>query len=67
MTPETMFQRFGDIMTPLSKNRNNYKNALQKELKYSKFVWLKKANKKTLARIESVCTFVYTLIYEKIF
>ena len=27
---------------------------VQKELKYSKFVWLKKANKKTLARIESV-------------
>ena len=40
---------------------------VQKELKYSKFVLLKKANKKTLTRIESVCTFVYTLIYEKIF
>ena len=43
------------------------KMRVQKGLKYSKFVWLKKANKKTLARIESVCTFVYTLIYEKIF
>ena len=43
------------------------KMRVQKELKYSKFVWLKKANKKTLTRIESVCTFVYTLIYEKIF
>ena len=33
MTPETMFQRLGDIMTPLSKNKNNYKNASSKWVK----------------------------------
>ena len=33
MTPETMFQSFGDIMMPLSKNRNNYKNASSKGVK----------------------------------
>lgn len=32
VTPETMFQRFGDIMSPLSRNRKSCKNASSKGL-----------------------------------